>query len=737
MNNNEKKVTLSGEWLSAAQLAGLPGMPIRGGHVPRLMRRLGVEGRERVGQGGGREYPVSALPPATRAALTMAADTDAARAGRHEATKAALTDTMTEEAARNRRLSGLKESLHQPANAQRRIDAKLAIVHAFEQFHRAANLAVRVSRPEFARRYNAGEIAVEPWVRGLAPAVSDASIWRWQKQIAREGISRLAGAYGNRRGGSVVERQPELHEFIVSMLVTHPHTTVANVMRGVRARFGAAGGVEVPSPRALQKWVTGWKRDNKQVFTAITNPDEWKGRYMAAFGSQSEGVARVNQRWELDSTPGDVMLADGRYAVIGVLDVATRRARLLVAKTSKAAAIATLLRHALIAWGVPETAKTDNGADYTSNHIRRVFATLEVNHVLCPPFQPWHKPHIESFFRTFSHGLVELLPGFIGHNVAERSAIENRRSFADRLMKRGAALELTMTADEFQQFCDRWCEDLYQHEAHQGLAGRTPFEVAAAGRETIRSITDPRALDVLLAEAPEGRTRTVQKAGIQIDGAWFIAPELAGLIGETVLPLLDPLDLGRVYVYDMNDGFVCVAECPERTGMDRREVAIKAKAAQVAETQRQRRALRDAARKIRTDDIAQEILRDRAERAGKLARLPGRTAPHSSAGLAEATKAASRAAHGQGLPAGERISQAERAALDAELAAPPAKRQKVVALDNPEVNFRRWSRLDAALTAGHQVSAEERAWHTAYQGSDEWRAMKRMADDFPELRDHG
>jgi len=735
-NNNAPTTALVGEvrWYSGAELAGLPGIPSRAGDVPRFMTRRGIGGRPRQGQGGGKEYPLSALPAEARTALAAAMTSEAARAGRHEGRKLELAETITEEAAHNRRLSGLKQSLHQPVNWQRRIDAKLQVLSAFEQFHKASGLAVRVARPDFARRYNGGEIAVEPWVRSQFPEISDASIWRWQRAVKKDGIARLAGAYGNRRGDSIIERQPELQEFLISQLVTYPHTTVANIAQGMRARFNGHDTIEYPSPRALQRWVGGWKRDNRQVFTALTNPDEWKGRYMAAFGSQSEGVGRVNQRWELDSTPGDVMLTDGRHSVIGVVDVASRRGRLLVSKTSKATAIAALLRHTLLAWGVPEQAKTDGGADYTSNHIKRVFSGLEVEHQVCTKFAPWEKPHIESFFRTFSHGLVEMLPGFIGHNVAERQAIENRRSFADRLMKRGATLEISMSAAEFQQFCDRWCEDLYLHEAHRGLKGRTPFEVLAANRDPIRAVTDPRALDVLLAEAPDGRTRVVQKKGIKIDDAWFIAPELARLIGETVLPLLDPLDLGCIYVYDMSEGYICTAECPERTGMDRREVAIKAKAIQVAQKQEQIRAVKATAKRVRTDDIVREVLEERAEAAGKLARLPGPSTTHLSGGLAQAAKAA----RGRDLPAGERISAEDRAALDAELAgAAPAQtsRRKVVAIDDPEINFRRWDRLDRAIAAGHPVGDEDRAWHAAYQGSDEWRAMKRLAEDFPDLRE--
>ena len=42
-------------------------------------------------------------------------------------------------------------------------------------------------------------------------------------------------------------------------------------------------------------------------------------------------------------------------------------------------------------------------------------------------YSGWEKPHIERFFRTLSHGLIELLPAYIGHCVADRQVIEARK----------------------------------------------------------------------------------------------------------------------------------------------------------------------------------------------------------------------------------------------------------------------------------------------------------------------
>jgi transposase InsO family protein len=668
------------------------------------------------------------LPEETRTYLAARGvsaqlESEAGAAGTLAARKVALIERVQGKAREVAQERSLARALTLSDRATERVDAKLAVLAAFEAFQAAAALPRTRALHTFAAEYSAGRISVNG-ARHEIPDVSPATLHRWHIQLREGGITALAGAYGNRRGSGKVDSQREVHDFLVAMLVDHPHASAKHLSKGLYARFKDRPDVRLPRPRSLQRWVRRWKRENAQVFEAVRNPDAWKSRYMTAQGSASEGIERLNQRWELDSTPGDVMLTDGRHSVIGAIDVWPRRAKLLVAKTSKAAAIATLVRHALLDWGVPEQAKTDQGQDYTSKHVVRVFEGLGVEHILCPPFQPWRKPHIERFFRTFAHDLVELLGGFIGHNVAERKAIEERSAFCERLFQKDGLLEVKLSSSEFQRFCDEWCENVYMHQAHEGLGGKTPFERVAAWTGEVRRIEDVRALDVLLAEAPANEgLRTVQKKGIELDGTHFIAPELGPRVGEQVRVRFDPADLGRIYVFDLAGEFVCVAEAPERTGIDRREVAAKAQALQRTCVQEARRELKASARKLKTADIVNEILAERAEAAGKLARLPSASnLLHASAGLAQAAEAA-RSRRGP-----ERtISQAEIAAARARLEqAKPAATVTAIP-ETPRQRYQRWCSLDRQAQLGAQLTPEERDFHELYAQSDEFRSQRRAA----------
>jgi len=634
--------------------------------VIRQADREGWAFQDETGRGGTRRlYDVAQLPSAARAALAWRQPaavvpgvapelvrTQVAAAGQVEGARLALRTGLEHRAAQARQQTSLRQAAQLSATAQARMDAKLAVLRALDMFTQAAALPAHQARIGFALAYNDGSITVPDSVRAEVAKVSDTSLERWQAQVRRSGITALAGAYGNRAGSGRVDRQPAVQQFIQAMLVAYPHARATQVLQGLQARFegpDAPVRAVLPSLRSLERWVEQWRTANAGTLMALANPDEWKNRHMVAFGSKSEGIDQLNQLWELDSSPADLMLTDGRYSIVGGIDVGTRAMRLVVSRTSTAVAVAALVRRMLLELGVPQRVKTDNGADYTSHHITRVFTALSAPgqqmQELCPPFQPWHKPHIERGFGTFTRSLVELCPGFIGHDVAERSAIEARKSFADRLMKRGEVVELRMSSTELQAFCDSWVADVYMHNHHSELRC-TPFEALARGAANRQRIDDAHALDVLLAEAPgnNGR-RTVGKKGIRFDDTHFIAPELEAWVGREVQVRFDALqhDLGTLHVFGGDDmQFVCIAQAPERTGMDRRDVARQAKAMQTKRVQDERRALKAAAKKVGTDQVVHEILRSRAAAAGKLATLPVRQAgaAYTSPGLVAAADAA-------------------------------------------------------------------------------------------------
>ncbi|MCE7510272.1 DNA-binding protein [Alloalcanivorax xenomutans] len=715
------------QWVAPKALVGLPGMPstVRGVHS--RAQQYEWERRIRTGRGGGYEYHVASLPAETRSALSTR-QTPPTRAGEIgpgavDGRRLAIRATMQHRRNAVTRQTTANDYLKLSDKKRLAADAKVAVLDALRRFQAESGLAGRRGIDAFVARYNDLQIDVEDWVREQEPALSRASVYRWKRRFETEGVAALGGKHQGQAGRSLIDSQPALREYVIAFLTEYPDTTASNVMRAVRARF-ANSDVQLPSRRRLEIWVTRWKQDNKNLFTSVTNPDAWKNKFMAAFGSYSEDVTRLNQRWELDSTPADVMLLDGRYSVVGAIDVYSRRPRLLVSRTSKASAVGQLLRRCLLEWGVPEEIKTDNGSDYASRYIRTVVSSLGIEQSFCQPFSGWEKPHIERFFRTFSHDLVELLPGYIGHNVAERSAIEARRSFADRLYQKDQAVEIRMTAQEFQAFADDWINNLYMQQRHAGM-NDTPINRVVNWVEPVRAIDNERALDVLLAGAPDTETRTVTKKGLRIDGINYIAAELGSVIGQTVRVAYTE-SLGAVYVFT-DDGFLCVAEAPEYTGIDRQEVAAHAKVIQRETLQQKRRELKATARRLKTKDAADEILAH-ARQQPNIAQLPPRTEQYST----DALRQAGRAADATTVTPVEARDDDTRAAVErlrGEMAT-PRKADVVPMNDDPKAEYRRWLSLDGRVRGGQRLSQEEKAFYEGYPKTSAYRSMKDFFERF-------
>lgn len=687
---------------------------------------------------GGRQrhFPIDTLPLEVRNAVKTARANAAAQSFAHELQErgkvADLLAERLESAAerRRRKEEGLAKfaALPESSGKRQRAEARRWLVELFYQYHREHGGAAQDARHAVAEQVTAGALEIPAWVAEWLPQyqglrkLTEASLERWIRTYERDGIWGLVDGYGQRRGQTKVDTNPELYETVLGCMVSVPHITAQDIKDYLEARKPE---LDIVSVRGLQRFMRRWKADNAQLWTYITNPDRWKSVYMAAYGSHHEQIERLNQIWEMDSTPGDWLLKDGRHAVVGVIDLFSRRLRLVVSRTSTAAAVCSVFRRAVLDWGVPETVRTDNGADYTSRQVESVLHALDVHQQLCIPFASEQKGTIERALQTMSHGILDLLPGFVGHNVAERKVIEARKSFAQRVMTRGETVEVEMTAAELQERLDKWTDHVYMHNAHSGLDGRSPFEVASQWRGSVRRVQDERALDALLA--PIAGTRTVSKKGIRLDGHLYISHELPLHTGRQVTLRRDEADIGRVYVYDAEHGeFLCIAECPEITGISLQEAATAAKRFQKRFQAEQHKEYQRFKRHVR-ENVAEVVLEHRIAESEKITALPHRSESYSTHGLEQAGRAA-RASEGPEPAQRDARTKADVEALKSEMAQPAPVRS--IDRDDGRRKYERWVRLDRRVQAGERLGERDAAFHRSYPQTAEYRSMKGFYEDF-------
>lgn len=704
------------EWLSKSELAdlALPGMPKtrRGMHKWLSDRTLDcAKVRTRKGRGGGHEYHYSILPKNPRNTYVVR---------NLQSADAPPIDEIFKDA----------HSIPEPPSSEAcelRRDAILVILNFWDIYRVKSTSSMEMARFEFVTMYQNKKIAGIPeWVRdamttqgGHERGMSVSTLRRWEERRNMGEFSALAGNYGNRKGTGKLDTAEggRVATFIASRIVHQPHLTADHLRDLTINEFGKTLEINgkqesVPPIRTFQRFISKWKDEHREALTKMTDPDAYKSKVKFAGTNMNHWVRRPNQLWEIDASPADILLTDGRYSIYAVVDIYTRRMMVTVTKTPKTSAVLALMRRAILEWGVPEILRTDNGSDFISYEFKRALSALAIHHDITEPFSPEQKGTIERHIGTLQRGLMPLLPGFVGHNVTDRKKIEARRSFAKRLGESDQdAFCVELCHEELQGKVDRWLEMKYSHSPHGGLRGKTPFEMIASWTGPIRKIENERALDILLTPlGGKDGIRVVTKFGITLDKAKFIHPDLVP--GTRVLVRLDPEDMGRIYVYS-TDGhrFICIAECPERLGVDPGTAVRAAREAQAERVANEIAPLQKEIKRIKPRDMIDGVLSVAESNSASLTEFPKQTEAYSSEGL-DAADAAVKAQTPEPTPD---LSEDEQALADqmfAELNARSDEDTNVVQLhadderpffDN-DIDFVKW-----VLTSG-KADEEDQAY---------------------------
>ncbi|AEB49280.1 DNA-binding protein [Aeromonas veronii] len=728
-------------WYTAQALAGLAGMPVYPDGVRKKAEREEWQSRKRE-KGKGAEYHISSLPSETRRYLAeqaVAAQgqavTDHAAGGKAMAKLLAREVPVKPEA--GRKLLTLGEG------ARQKVDARLLILQAADIFlapYQACQQG-EVGRRAFIEAYRARSLSLPASVYDRQKPFSLITLRRWQSALADEGPAALAGNYQRERP-STVEQSPDLAQFLTALVTAKPH--LANkwgALHELASQYNEMNqlGWQIPSQSSLRRWMVKWLADNKVAFTYATNPDAYNNKYRSAIEEMYPWMAQPNDVWEFDSTPVDAMLVDGRHSIIAVIDVFTRRVRLLVAKTSSSEGICLLLRKTLLAWGTLNdngVMRTDNGSDYVSQRVMSICTLLGMNVSRSNAYSGWEKPHIERFFRTLSHGLIELLPSYIGHCVADRQVIEARKSFAQRLEEKRKPdaekeiFELAMTACELQSLLDNWLDARYHNRKH-GSLGMTPNEKYGHARYQRRAIGDESALDLLLNHIGEA---TVSKGFIKAGGLKYTAPELLehNWKSQRVSVFLDPSDVGRAILYrtgDWNERIEAINIDLLGNGVspDAFRAAKRADAKALAGF---RREMRNVAKTFGIDQLHQDVVRHFVSQARDIAQFQRSDLTLDNPALAALSGVAV-----PGEPA--QFSAAELAAIEARREEKAARQQATAGQESRALKTEyeqaiclAEKELDAPLTE------REREWLTRYLYSHKLMAKRinRHLDDVRAIR---
>lgn len=574
-------------WLTAAELAGLPGMPGSEFRTRAKLAELAVPNRKREGAkgGGGREFDTRALPPATQRALihrqmqTMpAADEPQPLAELVAQPVAALPAVALAAPPPTRAASECADARALLVrHLQAMADGGLGMTRATEVFsHQLAQGTAPADIMDTAAAANQRPRA------GAAVLISGRTLFRWVGLYKKAGWAALVPT--PTQAASVAE--------------------LGDDVRAVLQAFASASGQARNLTHCAQRVTEllgrpfdDWRRLYDQARRALPKLD--KTRLIKARHTGNERAAKLPFKRRDTSTlqPNDVWLVDGhtfkakvRHPEHGqpfapevtiAIDAATRKIVGWSASLSESTiAVGDCIRHAVSTHGVPAIVYSDNGAGERAKvfdcPVAGLFARLGSEHRTGLPGHPQGHGLIERSWQTHMIRCARQFGSYQGGDVDGRTlrnvTLELGRE--QRAVKRaetsGEVVVLSAKVPGWERFLDAVQDSidnynnqhrhraLPRHEAGE-LAGKhwTPAEAWAQLLPTEGPVMlDAPTLRHLFMPAV---LRTALRGEVRwLNGAYFNA-DLMAVDGEQVRVHYDIHNAERVWVWTTEGKFVCEA----------------------------------------------------------------------------------------------------------------------------------------------------------------------------------
>jgi transposase InsO family protein len=306
-----------------------------------------------------------------------------------------------------------------------------------------------------------------------------------------------------------------------------------------------------PSYQQVLRYLQWFQSERRAQYLMLVSPKDYRNKIELAIGRLDQDLA-PNQRWQLDFTRNDVLLRmpgidqPQRFAVGMVLDVATRRRKVLLSPVPKDETTALLLLGAIEEWGVPTEIRPDNGKEFINKRVQSLCQALGIIINPCIPGRPQEKGNVER-------GLGDLVrrmqtqPSFVGHNVLQRQQI--REAKGEQYL-----LEAAPSFDEFQAWLDQQIEEIHETPHNGvGMEGMSPNErlddfIARGWQPTVATLeaAELRRL-VYSAEVTARRDCIVWKT------RRYITEHLAQVsAGDRLRVCMDGNDLRQIHIYSLD-----------------------------------------------------------------------------------------------------------------------------------------------------------------------------------------
>lgn len=569
-------------WLTAREIAGLPGFDMSERATLDKLKRLGVPHQARAGRGGGREFDCSALPAETKQALLVAQVANAAPA---VAGEAEAPTSFAPPAPKEPLLPALPDQGRRPpSQADKSVaDARAILVNQLLELATSVGttrasqlLALQLASGAASKELQAAARAANQRARNSA--VSDRTLFRWLSSYQLQGWWGLLPAPSDLPAAKVDE---DVAATLGSYLSRDPQfrkLTVAAIE--VTKRLG----------RPYDDWRSLYDRARRAL------PKIDKTALIKARHSGAERAAKLPFKRRDTSVlkPLDVGVIDGhtfkakvRHPDHGApfapevtmhIDAATRKITGWSASLSEnTIAVGDALRHAVATHGVPAIVYSDNGGGETGKMIdcpiAGIMARLGSDHRTGIPGHPQGHGLIERSWQTHMIRCARQFGSFQGKDV---DALTFRKVAAElaseqRALKRakatGEVIKLSAKAPTWKQFIDaveRAIQEYNEHHRHRSLP-KNAAGLHMTPSEAWEAMCDPELqyipsqLETRMLFMP-AVMRMAKRGEVTFLNQTYFSKDLMSVDGQMVRVQYDIHDPKYVVIFTTAGEYVCEAK---------------------------------------------------------------------------------------------------------------------------------------------------------------------------------
>lgn len=406
-------------------------------------------------------------------------------------------------------------------------------------------------------------------------APSEQTVRRWQQAYRAAGTTAGLLPQHSKKGRKNViagELENILENVLEEIWLKREKVPLTHVLRSLEARINDLNNyraesqrLSIPSDSTVRRYIDCL--DPEYVHR------EKKGKHAAAREFRSAigtvNAKNLNNRWEIDHTPLDVLLVDDESGlVIGrpwLTVVIDRESRVVMGyllhllapsleSVLRVLEIAIRPKDGLLAkfptikegWpchGMPLRIVPDNAAEFHAKNLRQGFSELGIEVLFPPSRSPKHKGAVERFFRTLAVDLIHTLPGTTFANTEERGDYPSEKLAC-------------LTRYELEKLILTWIVEIYHNKPHRSLNGKAPLQHWKA-LQSKRNLHLPADLDDLEAVLSIRAEREVFHYGVEISGIKYNCEELQRIYKKSVKACRIEVryrdDLGHIWVKDQED----------------------------------------------------------------------------------------------------------------------------------------------------------------------------------------